>query len=411
MSQHPEDGMSLSESPSAVDWASIPNTVRAPSSQESRASMETHLESPNPDDLQRFLGSSWASYLNAQHSSRELGTMRKTVDEHTKQINTAIICLKQDTSYHQRLAATATAEYKAMRDTVVSDLEKLKHLEDNLLRIQQEVRSSNERTSAAISNLMDELAILQKIVEVVGEIAAQDTKVIHEKYRSALEKIEFLQGEIRQLREDKVDMSKKLFTLENRADTLAKIRQELPPEMTSFLGHIFSQREKLMGLLDQPNPEVSHPTEGGQANQEIIVGRLSEPEYQIQNDIEDTASVETTPSIRSSPSRKRKASESPPREQAPSTRQDFPALLTQYRNKYKANPPSSDAAFIWAFLDDIEDTGTSRHIQESLPDIIPAYVGGRRGLRHKDVQHHVNISDAITWKDFYTALRKIPPRK
>ncbi|KAK3362751.1 hypothetical protein B0T25DRAFT_561813 [Lasiosphaeria hispida] len=413
MSQLPEDRMSsmFSESPSAADWASISSTIRANSSQGSHASLETGFESPDPDHLQKFLGSNWASYLNAQHSSREMGAMRKTVDEHIEQLNTAITCLEQDAFHHQRLAAAATAEYKTMRDTVVSDLEKLKPLGDNLPRLQQEVRSSNEQTSAVISGLREELSILQERLEVVDEMVAQDTKAIQDKYRSALEQIEFLQGEIRELREDKVAMSKKMFSLGNRADSLFKIRQELPPEVTSFLSHIFSQREKLIGLLDRPNPEVTYPNED-QASEEIIVKTLLEPEHQIQNDAQDaTASAETTPIIRPSPNRKRKASETPPREQAlPPTRQDFPALLTHYRNEYRANPPGSDVAFVWAFLDDIENVDVSRHIQESLTRIIPARVGGRR-LKNKDGRHYVNISDAITWKEFYTALRKISPRK
>lgn len=88
------------------------------------------------------------------------------------------------------------------------------------------------------------------------------------------------------------------------------------------------------------------------------------------------------------------------------------ALYYQLKREFENNPPKSEVAFIWKFLDGIDSPEVSRHIQESLVNLLPGLVSKKRDTRQiKDTTdtHHVSISAAVTWKDFQQALGKMPP--
>lgn len=93
---------------------------------------------------------------------------------------------------------------------------------------------------------------------------------------------------------------------------------------------------------------------------------------------------------------------------ASTTAQDLRSLLDCFREEYKCNPPKSDASLIWKFLDSIDDLATSRHLQESLVQILPGRMT-RRELRNKNSRRFVYMSEGLSWKDFTRALRAVPP--
>lgn len=108
--------------------------------------------------------------------------------------------------------------------------------------------------------------------------------------------------------------------------------------------------------------------------------------------------------------RKRKEPPAPqPNRTAPPSGQELNSLLSYYRVRYKSHPPKSDVAFIWEFLDAIDDDGMSKHIQDSLVSICPEYVTAkRRDLRNRVGRRRVNIQEGLTWKNFQRILVEVP---
>ena len=110
--------------------------------------------------------------------------------------------------------------------------------------------------------------------------------------------------------------------------------------------------------------------------------------------------------------RKRKEPPAPqPNQTAPPSGQDLNNLLSYYRVRYKSHPPKSDVAFIWEFLDAIDDDGMSKHIQDSLVSICSEFVIAKRwDLRNQVGRRRVNIQEGLTWKNFQRILVKVPRR-
>lgn len=88
------------------------------------------------------------------------------------------------------------------------------------------------------------------------------------------------------------------------------------------------------------------------------------------------------------------------------------AVFYQLRKDLENNPSKSDVTFIWKFIDRIDDPEVSRHIQESLANLLPELVTKKREtrqIRETTDNHHVIISGAVTWKIFQQVLGKMPP--
>jgi hypothetical protein len=88
---------------------------------------------------------------------------------------------------------------------------------------------------------------------------------------------------------------------------------------------------------------------------------------------------------------------------------DLKAILLHYRDEYKSRRPRSDVAFIWTFIESINDGDLSTHIQESLAAISPKWVATKPGLRRRVGSRCVSIRKGLTWKEFQRALVKVPP--
>lgn len=214
--------------------------------------MDTRFEPPKVDRLQSNLSSSWASYLSAQHSSREAAALKRHIDGQVKQINACVAALQQDLNSHQRLAVATAAESKAVSDQVRADLDQLKPSRESLPALQQDITSTREQASAAISSLREDFMALQERLDKMNTNISTDVGTVQAQYASALEAIEFLQGEIKELRVEKQQSEDKLAALERQVETMASAPPQVPQEAVELLGQRLTQKDEAVELLDTP---------------------------------------------------------------------------------------------------------------------------------------------------------------
>ncbi|KAK4044537.1 Alpha/Beta hydrolase protein [Parachaetomium inaequale] len=347
--------------------------------QESMDAFET--TGSKPDRLHQSLSSAWASFLSAQHCSRELGAFRKSLDEHARQTSLSVASLQRDTATRHDLLATAVAEAKSKIEHHAAELEGTAALQTSLATLQQEIGQDREDASEKITELSEKLVAQQECLDGVRCATSHDIKTIQEQYRLTLEKVESLQGELRETRAEKLASELKLAALESQVTTMAQTRQGLSEDSVKLLDEILSRRDDLMRLLERQDQEIPSQSSAPPTAQPGI------PLSQI-------------------PAPKRPAPSNDPSE-------DIRSLYLVFRDKYKTNPPKSDTAFIWQFIGSIENPAMSKHIQESLVAILPEHVKPTRDTRRKDARRknprkHVDISKGLTWRKFREALVKIP---
>ncbi|KAK1837277.1 hypothetical protein QBC39DRAFT_429643 [Podospora conica] len=394
---------------SDAGFSSTSSSLRPSSSQSSRPSMETPSDSLGTgDSLQHSLGSSWASYLSAQHSSRELSALKRSVNEQIDSVKASTRSLQQEALRHQNLVATTLSEFREKVGRATSDLSGLRPLQDSLPALRQELQSHREQTSKSLVELSDNFSALQEKVDGVESLASRDTKTAQDRYGAALKTIEFLQGELKVLTAEKIALENKLSAVERKVETLEETNHRLPEATIEFLASIFSRRDDLLKLLNKPDVLAVHQPPIP-AEPDTNIGRVTRAASRIL----ERSPEENIPKV---PVRKRKEQHRPP--PAPtsanrnsSSKQDMGALLSKYKQEYKAHPPGSDVRFIWFFLDDIEDEDASKHVQTWLATAIPKYVTLKRGLRsHKAKDgRHINIRPGLTWKEFLREVLKTPP--
>jgi chromosome segregation ATPase len=175
-----------------------------------------------PGRLHQSLSSAWASFLSAQHCSRELGAVRKSLDEHVRQTSQSIASLQRDTTTRHDLIATAVAEAKSKIEHHAAELEGTATLRNSLATLQQETGQDRKDTSAKIVDLSAKLVAQQECLDGLRCTTSHDIKTIQEQYRLTLEKVESLQGELQQTRAEKSGSEQKLAALESRVTAITQ---------------------------------------------------------------------------------------------------------------------------------------------------------------------------------------------
>ncbi|KAK4242358.1 Alpha/Beta hydrolase protein [Achaetomium macrosporum] len=324
-----------------------------------RAPMDA-FETSKPDRFHQSLSSAWASFLNAQHCSQEVNALRKTLHEHIQKTTLSITSLKEEATQQHDILSGKIEEHDVQ-------------LKEGFSVLEQKVTGDSEIASTKFIELSEKAVTQQEGLDALRVATCQDIRAIQDQYRSALERINLLEGELREIRAGKMASDQKLAVLECQINTMNQAHQELSEDMVNLLDRILSRREELMRLLDtqaydKPEEPVQQPT------------KRPGPSYGLPT--HDVPSDNPTQDIRS--------------------------LYLIFRDRHKANPPKSDTAFIWEFLSSIEDPTMSKHIQESLASILPEYVTASRDTRRRNPRRHVDISRGLTWRKFREALVKIP---
>jgi len=420
------------------DWSSTSNTLRASSSQSSQTSVDARLDPPKIESLQSSLSSSWANYLSAQHCNREVATLKRHFDEQIRQINALVTVLQHDLGNHQRLAAAAASESKTVHDKIRADLEQLLPLRERLPSLEHDVSFVREQVRSGIPNLRENATTLQERLDRTTATTSTDIATVKAQYASALEIIEFLQGELRDLRAEKQRTEEKVSVLECQIDAIVSTPTQIPTDAVSFLAQLLVRKDEVVRLLDSPKHVVSEDItiQSGEYLPHlfistsmviIIVAAIARPRpVQGPPPLPKIGSQHRPIILDGNPPpqpRKRKPEDPsmrPTKRPTPSTitqeQQSMDSttagalrsLLDGFREEYKRNPPKSDASLIWKFLDSINDAATSKHLQESLVQILPGRVT-RRELRNKNSRRFVYMSEGLSWKDFTRALRAVPP--
>lgn len=238
------------------DWSSTSNTLRASSSQSSQTSVDTRFDPPKIDRLQSSLSSSWASYLNAQHCNREVATIKRHIDEQIRQTNASVAILHHDLGSHQRLAAATATESKAVYDRVRADLEQLLPLRERFSSLQHDVSLVREQVTSGIPSLRESVTTLQERLDRTNATVSTDVAAVKAQYASALEIIEFLQGELRELRAEKQRTEEKVSVLERQIETIVSAPPQIPQDAVSFLAQLLARKDEVVRLLDSPKHVV-----------------------------------------------------------------------------------------------------------------------------------------------------------
>lgn len=252
-------GPPFSDGTSELGLSSMSSTLLPPSSQSSLPSMERPSDSLGTDSLQESLSSSWASYLSAQHSSRELSALKRSFTEQIDSVKASTRSLQQEALRHQNLVATTLSEFREQSERTASELNRLKPLQDGFPALRQELQSHSERSSKSLRELSDNFSTLQERVDGMENLVSKDTKTAQDRYGAALKMIEFLQGELKGLTAEKIALENKLSAVERKVATMAETNRPLPEATVEFLAGIFSRRDDLLKLLDKPVDLVVHP--------------------------------------------------------------------------------------------------------------------------------------------------------
>ncbi|KAK4648664.1 uncharacterized protein QC761_0013440 [Podospora bellae-mahoneyi] len=401
-----------------------------------------------PDQLQQSVATGWATFLAAQHWSREVDSLRRSLNEHIKQ-----------TSTQHELLSVAVVQSKPSSPVTEASLEN--HLES----LRQEMTES-------MSQLSQKITSHEERTEHLRSLTSDDIKDVQEKYLSALGMVEYLQGELRDMRSDKVNTENKLTALERDTENkltalgrqiaaLLPPQTPLPDEAVSFLNQLVSRRAEVMRILSLPCHE-----EFTQLQQTHVTGATANPEHttiptnpprlnntnttptsassitDIQIHVPDRRQRQNTVSKHSQPymavitrkQPKRKAAEPPqtqpsskramppgtsstktslvnPPKTVPADAQDTKDLYHRFRSRYDTNPPQDQVRGIWRFINQIKNPDVAKHLQESLVISLPEYVklGSRSRLATQvnGVQRiFITISGKVTWKMFSEAFDK-----
>jgi len=247
----------LSDTSTAVEWPPLRDTQL--SSQVSEFSTEFHPAPLKADDLNDALSIGWAGYLSTQHTGRELDLMKRALDEQGKQINRSLAGLQHDLSSHQQLVMATAAESKARLEQLSSEMNRFGPLQDALPLLQHEVRSSIDKVSTTVSSMNNRFELLQERMEGINTLVSKDINSVRHQYGAALEAIESLQGELRELRANKASSEQKLAALENQMGILAEARQELPQGTANILGQLLARQEDESVQWPGHSDAESHP--------------------------------------------------------------------------------------------------------------------------------------------------------
>ncbi|KAH6845227.1 hypothetical protein B0I37DRAFT_179539 [Chaetomium sp. MPI-CAGE-AT-0009] len=379
------------------------------------------FETSKPDRLHQSLSSAWASFLGAQHCSREVDSIKKALEAHVQQTNLSITSLQRDTATKHDLLAASVTEAKSKIEQHAVEIRDIATLRTDLSTFQYEVGQGRENVARKITDLFEKTVAQQESLDGLRSTTSHDIAAIQEQCRSALEKVESLQHELRETRAERLASEHKLAALESQITAMRQTQQQLPEHSANLSGETHSCQENLMRLLDNQDCEIPAQNSASPSSRTNVpltqtpadpcasLPHKHTPAPIVHRDQHDT-SEDDHPPARTKRRRLEVPLQSqtirPVRTHAP--RQDIRSLYLVFRDKYKSNPPKSDTVFIWQFISSIEDPAMSRHIQESLATVLPEHVTPSRDTRRKNPLKHVDISKGLTWRKFREALVKIP---
>ncbi|KAJ4295854.1 hypothetical protein N0V88_004556 [Collariella sp. IMI 366227] len=380
------------------------------------------FEASKPDRFQQSLSSAWASFLSAQHCAKEVAALRRSFEEHTRRTDLSVAALQRETSQRHDLLATVVAESKSIIGQHAAELKETASFRTNFSLLQQDVKRDKEDASKTLTGLSGEVAAQRQSLEGLRSVTVQEISSIQEQWRSVLETMNSLQEELREIKAGRLASEQKLIELERQINTTNQNRQELSEEMVLLLSEIESRREDLMDMLDRQNskitPEVSSQTRRPKAlitsQAPVFPGGIISQGHLAPRHPTTQLTAETT----HSPTTSNQNPPSPPIPTQPrlplmpthntNHTQDIRTLYLLFRNRYKTTPPKSDTAFIWEFLNSIQDPAMAKHVQESLANILPDYVTLSRDKRRRNPGKFVNLSRGLTWRRFREALVRVP---
>ncbi|KAK4230933.1 Alpha/Beta hydrolase protein [Podospora fimiseda] len=329
-----------------TDWRSDQD------SQLSQASTIVQESSANTEHFRHSLSSSWARFLGSAQSNQDIGSLRRSLDDHIKHTNDSIGALEREFAERHELVTASVVDTKSKTEQIASQLKDVATLRVGMVSLWEEVARNNNDTR-------EKLAATQETLDTLRTQASQAAKI---------ETVESLRNEIRELRREKNETEKRLKDTETKLAALERqAPQQIPNEMLRFLEHLTGQQDKLMRLLSTVDARQSEPKRASLSTSlEVFLDRNSE-QYK-----------------------------------------GFKDLYLAYREAYKARPPRSDVAFIWRFIGKIESPEVSKHVQLSLLEALPQYVTELRWSAKQKQEprkkRHVRIAKGITWRMFKEAL-------
>ena len=389
---------------------------------------------PKHDRLHHSLSSAWSSFLNAQHCTKEVCSLRRALDDHVRQANVAIASVQRDVAHTHGLVTSALADAKTKAEEQNAKIaEQMRGVQERVAKLEREgVGRGNGKDDGKVRELEGRVNALQ---EKIGQIPS-GAGVEDETVRTLMTKMDMLQAEVRELREGKAAVESKLAALELKIAAMAE-REPLGEDVMGFLQLMHSRRKSLMKVLD--DVEHGDACEHGKApvcflkaqllTRAVLTQLAPEPSPQDWGAMEVATDWSSTPPFNPRPTRNsiplsnyqpqaqpqiqsQLQSRSQPLLHPPSTQhqQDLHSLYLFFRDRYKAKPPKNDVSFIWQFLRAIRDPELSRHVQESLAVLLPHDVTRRKESTRlkKEKYRYITIDKGLTWRRFREALVRIP---
>ncbi|KAL2269961.1 hypothetical protein VTJ83DRAFT_2145 [Remersonia thermophila] len=394
------------------------------------ASMEPDAVDASKADLfQASLSNAWAGFLGAQHCTREISSIRRAVDRHIEHVNRTIASLETSSSNHQTQQAvlsTVVTELKSKVDQHATEIDEVALLRTKLATLQNTLTQQSEDASRKVAGLSEKIDVQQTGLASLRSSTAQDIAAMNEQCRLALNKVDSLQAELVEAKTEAAALAQQLAKLENQVKDLAQpqSRLELSEDVVRFLDEMFIQRHSLEKLLDRSDHNsfsdrrapVKEPTRSitFQAQPAApAVPTLERPAHDAVRRSQRSHSHNAQP-LETTKRKLPDPFQPPPKRPCPAPSpsgdpaHDMRTLYFEFRDSYKANPPKSDTAFIWKFLDSIQDPALSKHVQTSLAALLPQYIHPRRDNRPKNPHRVVSLSRGLTWRTFREGLVKIP---
>lgn len=294
-----------SRSLSRADWRSTSSTLLDQDSQLSHISQE----SAGTDRLSLSLSTSWTRFLSAVQCSQEVGGLKRSLEDHTRNTSASIGSLHKEIVDCHEIATASAIEAKSRIEEIASEVDELASLKTNMAALQRDAARKNteiqqrfemhhealervrslasqavttetiESLQAEIQNLRQEkLQLEQKLSSTEERTAALESQVVF--WKTDMEKklttlgLQFITektaGEIKlqdterelttlqhQTETQRADMKKQLSKLEQKfVQMSSEPRQKLPARILIFLEELLGQRDKLMKLLENASHET-----------------------------------------------------------------------------------------------------------------------------------------------------------
>jgi chromosome segregation ATPase len=215
------------------------------------------FEAIKDDRLHQSLSSGWASFLAAQQCSHEVSALRQAFNEEIHRLDRMYSSLQRDSVRQHDLIAAAVTESKSLIEQHASELKEIITIQNSLLTLKQEASQDKEYMLTKINELSEKAVTQQESLEGIRSTTAQDISNAEGQYRSALEKLEFLQGELKELRAEKIASEQRLAALEHQIAAMAQAHRESPSETASLHDETLPLQDELMKFPDKVDCHVS----------------------------------------------------------------------------------------------------------------------------------------------------------